>query len=150
MTPTLNEIFAGGSWFQITALLWGALFFAVVGTREVRHGFAEGYLYLTLGIFFAVAHAVVTVNALDNGLLPGIGHLNLWTWLVGLFAPVLIALFCLRGLTSLVLLERREGLFRVFFGLTLLCYLYMLGSHWPIDVRAILARFPSQDGTGRG
>ena len=27
---------------------------------------------------------------------------------------------------------------KVFFGLTLLCYLYMVGQSWPIDVKGIL------------
>jgi len=139
MAPTLTEIFASGNWFLAGALLWATLFFGVVGIRELRHGFSEGYLFLTLATFFAVGHAAVVANGIDQGMLPGLGHLNVWTWLVGLFAPVLVALFCLRGLTCLAFLERRDGLIKIFFGLTLLCYLYMLGSGWPIDVRAIIA-----------
>lgn len=139
MTPTLNEIFAGGNWFLAGALLWATLFFLIVGIRELQHGFSEGYLLLTLSAFFGIAHVAVTVNGIDQGMLPGLGEFNAWTWLAGLLAPVLVSIFCLRGLTNLAFLERREGLIKVFFGLTLLCYLYMLGNGWPVDVRAILA-----------
>ena len=139
MNPTLIEIFAGGSWFQVTALLGVALFFAIVAVKELYHGFMEGYLYLMFSLFFGVAHAMVTVNALTTGMLPGLNEFGVWTWLVSLLAPALCALFCLRALVSFFCLERRDGLIKLFFGLTLVCFLYMLGSQWPVDIRAILA-----------
>ena len=91
MNPTLIEIFAGGSWFQVTALLGVALFFAIVAVKELYHGFMEGYLYLMFSLFFGVAHAMVTVNALTTGMLPGLEEFGVWTWLVSLLAPALCA-----------------------------------------------------------
>jgi hypothetical protein len=35
-------------------------------------------------------------------------------------------------------LQGHDGLVKLFFGLTLLCYLYILGANWPLDIRAVL------------
>jgi len=48
-------------------------------------------------------------------------------------------LFLARGLFNFARYESYDGLVKLFFGLTLFCFVFMLGSNWPLDVRAILA-----------
>jgi len=139
MTPALTDIFTSAVWFQTAALLLGVIFFLIVGLRELRHGHAEGYLYLTLAVFFSVAHAIVLSNGLENNMFHDLPRLNLWTWLTSQLAPALIALYVLRAAASFCFASRHEGLTRLFFGLTLVCFLYMVGAGWPVDIRAIIA-----------
>ena len=62
----------------------------------------------------------------------------IWSWLTILFAPALIVLFITFGLLNFVLDYFRIGLIKLFFGLTLLCYIFMLGQEWAFDVRGII------------
>lgn len=139
MVPSMADIFADITFYQLSGLFGLALFFVLAGIREIRTECSEGYLYLTVALFLAVAHAVVLDNALScDPLPPTLAGMNLWLWLVLLVAPALIALFVLRAAVSFFTLDAREGLVKLFFGLTLLCYLYLVGTEWPTDVRGLL------------
>lgn len=139
MSPSLVEIFADSTFYQLSGLAGLTLFFVLAGIRELRDDSPQGYLYMTIAIFLAIGHAVVLENALTCDPRPAVfSHLDLWVWLVALLAPALIALFLIRSLVSFVLADAREALVKLFFGLTLLCYLYMLGNNWSVDVRGIL------------
>ena len=67
------------------------------------------------------------------------GTLDLWSWLAFIYAPVLIALFLLSSLMSFITSRYHPGIVKAYFGLTLLCFLFMLGSHWAMDIRVIIA-----------
>ena len=139
MSPTLPEILGDTTFYQLSGLAGLTLFFALAAVREFRNGCLRGDLYLTIALFLALAHAVVLENALTCDPRPQIlSHLDLWVWLVVLLGPALIALFFVRSLISFVLTNRHVALIKLFFGLTLFCYLYMLGTNWPVDVRGFL------------
>jgi hypothetical protein len=139
VTPNLAEIFANSTFYQLSGLAGLILFFVLAGIREVRDDCAEGYFYLTIAVFLAIAHAVLLDNALSSSSeLPFLANLNVWHWLVVLLAPALIVLFVIRATVSFATLDSREGLVKLFFGVTLLCYLYMLGVNWPADIRGML------------
>ena len=139
MTPSLNEAFADGTFWQLSGLVGLGLFFLLAGIREIRDDCAEGYLYLVIAIFLSISHAVMLSSALDcDPRIPILEHLNFWEWLVVLAAPALIVLFIVRALVSFVMATGREALVKLFFGLTLVCFLYMVGANWPTDVRGML------------
>jgi hypothetical protein len=139
MTRPLTEIIADSAFFQLSGLLGLGLLFVLLGLRELQEDRPEGYLYLMIAIFMAVAHAVLLDNFISSTpALTVLGPVNIWLWLVFLFAPALIALFVLRSLVNFALYQGRDGLFKLFFGLTLLCFVFMLGDQWPIDVRGTL------------
>jgi len=139
MEHNLQEFFDTTALLQIMALLVGALFFAMAGLRELKNERPEGYFFLTLSVFFLMAHGYCICNLPpDLSVIPVSGGLGIWQWLVNLLAPALIILLLVFGLFSLLMTRLWEGLVKIFFGLTLLCYLYMLGGSWPIDMRGIL------------
>lgn len=139
MDNVLTEIFADGAALQVVALLGAALFFLTVGLLELRGERPEGFLYLALALFFVTAHTACLINLPAHLEAVGISvEFTLWTWLALLLAPGLIAIFVLRSLFDFVFSRSQEGLLKLFFGLTLLCFLYMLGAEWPMDVRGIM------------
>jgi len=139
VAPSLTDAFANSTFYQLSGLAGLILFFILAGIREVRNNCPEGYLYLTVAVFLVIAHAVLLDNALSlSPQLPFLADLNVWLWLVVLLAPALIALFVIRAVVSFVTLEGHEGLVKLFFGITLLCFLYMIGVNWPADIRGML------------
>jgi hypothetical protein len=139
MELELIQIITEGSYLQLSGLLGLVLFFVLVGLREVRNDRPEGYLYLNVAVFLAIAHAVMLANLVAEGLTGAIiSDLTLWAWLVVFFAPALVTMFVVRALFNFAISQGREGMVKLFFGVTLICYLYMLGANWPMDVRAAL------------
>jgi hypothetical protein len=63
---------------------------------------------------------------------------SIWNWMVVLAAPALITLYLVLGAMHCVLFRFHQGLYGIFFGLTLLCYVYLVGGEWPVDAKAIL------------
>lgn len=139
MEQHLEYIFAGSSFLILSGLAAAALFFAMAGLREVRESCQEGLLYLALSLFFALAHFFLLFNTTStNCISRAVAQPDFWSWLISLLAPALIILFLGFGLFSFLTARFREALVKTFFGLTLACYLYMLGPQWPVDVRGIL------------
>jgi len=132
----ISQIFADGSYFQLTALLVGALFFTMAGIREMRDESIYGYLFAAIGIFFLVIHGVLILNLAPSG--SPVTHLNFLEWLIAFFAPALITVYLVFGFFNMLMSRVRTGMVKIFFGLTLLCYLFMLGSSWPLDARGII------------
>jgi len=132
----VNQIFADGSYFQLTALLTGALFFAMVGIREMRDDNIYGYLFAAISIFFLAIHTFFLLN-LPATVSP-LNNLAFWEWLIAFFAPALITLYLVFGFFNMLMSKMRTGMVKIFFGLTLLCYLFMLGGNWPLDARGII------------
>jgi len=139
MENSINQIFANGTFLVLTFLVAGAFFFAMTGLRELTSQAMEGFFYLAFSVFFLSAHLYLLLNLpLESPLGSLAAGLTLWTWLVVLYAPALIGLFVVLGIFSFFVDQHRAGLVKLFFGLTLICYLYMIGGHWAIDVKGIL------------
>jgi hypothetical protein len=139
MEQPLEYIFAGSSFLILSGLVAAALFFAMAGLREIKESCLEGLLYLALSLFFVLAHFFLLFNTTSaNCISHAVAQPDFWGWLISLLAPALIVLYLGFGLFSLLTARFREALVKTFFGLTLACYLYILGPHWPVDVRGIL------------
>ena len=139
MPTTLEHIFTEGAFLLMTGMVATALFFFMAGLREIRHHQLQGFLFLTMALFFAGVHTLYAVNLpADSGVARMLAGLGFWGWLASICAPALIGMYLVRGLVSFVMRHLRAGLVKLFFGLTLLCYLYMLGNAWPVDVKGIL------------
>ncbi|MEE8577455.1 MAG: hypothetical protein V3T31_09385 [candidate division Zixibacteria bacterium] len=120
-------------------LLAGAVFFAMAGLRELNSRDLQGMIYLAMAAFFGIFH-LIYLNSLSGATLSffGLTTPTVWSWINSFLAPVLIVLFLTTGLIHLAV-SSRAGLFKLFFGMTLFCYLYMIGPNWPIDVRGMFA-----------
>lgn len=140
MQQFINTIFADGHAAGFVASFAGILFFAAIAYREVRDGYMHGVLYYFVAIFFAAAHFAMILIA-KTPFASSTFHppTDMFSWLNMAAAPALIALFIGLGSFRMAINQWRLGLIRVFFGLTLLCYLYMLGSAWPLDVKGFIA-----------
>ncbi len=140
MDYTIEHVLTSGSYLLLAGLVAAALFFAMAGLRELQSRVLEGLLYLFLSLFLVTVHACLLANLPPDGRLGlMIARMNLWTWLTLLYAPGLIALFLVRSVVSFFTEQYRPGLVKLYFGLTLICFLYMVGSSWPVDMKAILA-----------
>jgi len=139
MEYTIQQVFSNGSYLLLAGLVAAALFFAMAGLRELQSIALEGLLYLALAFFFIIVHLYLLSNLPPGGILGLlVAKMNLWTWLTLLYAPSLILMFIVMGCFAFATEKYSPGLVRIFFGLTLLCYLYMVGSSWPADVKGIL------------
>jgi hypothetical protein len=132
----ITRIIADASYFQLAAMLAAALFFFMVAFRELSDDNFYGYFFAAVGIFFLAIHALFLMN-IPSAVSP-LNNLSLWSWLIAFLAPSLIVLYLLFGFFNVLMAKIRVGLVKIFFGLTLFCYLFMLGGGWPIDVRGIL------------
>lgn len=139
MVHTLSDIFADGTFLLLSAMLAGALFFLMVGLRDLLEEQVQGLLYLTLALFFIALHSLCfwTLPS-EITLFPIADGASFWSWLVGMAAPALVSLLLVLGIVSIFMARFREGLVKLFFGMTLFCYLYMIGPNWPLDAKGIL------------
>lgn len=127
------------NYITLVLMLSASLFFAMAGARSLRSACMEGVLYFALSIFFAVAHLFYIFNLpIDSPLFFVFREFNIWVWLTILFAPTLIILFISFGIVNFLLDYFQIGLIKIFFGLTLLCYIFMLGTSWAFDIRGII------------
>ncbi|MBK7140487.1 MAG: hypothetical protein IPH75_00230 [bacterium] len=139
MESSLNQLYANGSLIMMSGLVAAALFFVMVGIRELRDESMEGILYLVLGAFFFCAHFYYLMNLPDPTPMGGQASLDrVWGWLSLIFAPALIGLFLLIGLYNFIVTQVKLGLTKMFFGFSLVAYLYLIGGGWAIDIKGIL------------
>ncbi|MDH3891426.1 MAG: hypothetical protein OEV49_10110 [candidate division Zixibacteria bacterium] len=142
MDQQLASIFVNASSLLLIGGMTAALLFLGIGLREIRSGLLEGLLYLGVAAFFAASHFYYLWNIPEGSRFAAtVAHLDLWDWVTIMFVPALITMFLARSLVDLVKLQRRPALTRMFFGLTLLCFVYMVGATWPTDAKAIVAVF---------
>ena len=137
MDLELLNIFTQTTQLLLLGLVAGALFFFMAGLRELSVRDLQGMLYLFIGAFFLAAHflylASVSVPSSDATM-----GFSLWDWLESYVAPSLILLFMVFGSGLVIVMSYRAGMYHLFFGLTLFCYLYMVGPSLPIDVKGIM------------
>ena len=126
MDQQLATIFANASSLLLIGALVAALFFAGAGLRELRSDFLQGILLIGIAGFFIAAHLYYFLNIPDGSRFAAeVTTLDFWGW----------------GICDMAQNLRQAALIRLFFGLTLLCFVYMIGSTWPVDFKAIVTAF---------
>jgi hypothetical protein len=139
MEHELILIFTRTSAIYLSGLMAAALFFAMAGIREIKLEKLDGLLYAALAAFFLAAHFYYLLNLPDKTPLGSSENLAIfWQWIVAVLAPALIALYLVIGLVNFALAHVRTGLVKMFFGLTLVCFLYVLGQSWALDIKGIV------------
>ncbi len=139
MTESLLDIFTHSAIVHVTALVAAFLFFLMAGLRSVKNREPEGFLFFTLALFFFLIHLFYIANLPDDSPMANpFRNWSVWNWMVVLATPALIVLYLVLGAVRCVLSRFHQGLYGIFFGLTLLCYVYLLGGNWPADAKAIL------------
>ncbi len=132
--------FFDSSYIALILMLSASLFFLMAGIRSLKSECLEGTLYTALSLFFAIAHYFYIYNLPLHSPISFVLSNNLfWSWLTVIFAPSIIILFITFGLVNFTMDYFKVGLIKIFFGLTLLCYIFMLGGNWAFDVRGIIA-----------
>jgi len=135
----LENIFANASTLLAIGLIAAVLFFAMVGIRELKDNQMQGFLFIVLSIFFACIHLFYLFNLPpDSFMAKPFANFGFWGWLAVLFSTALIGLYLAIGLFNFITSQVRSAALKIFFGLTLICYLYMIGGNWPVDVKGIL------------
>jgi hypothetical protein len=107
---------------------------------KAQHAERRGtYAFLGLSFAFLVAHAYYLFTY--SGILKGAGlaiDQAAIRWVVKALLPVLVALFTTLAVVSFFRLKVRAGIFKLFFGLTLFCCLYLIGDSWPLYLQCLL------------
>ena len=139
MERTIDIMLSSNSFFLLVGLLAAALFSMMVAIRDLRNDRYEGLMYLPLSLFFGTAHGFYLWNLpIDSTLSILMADLNVWTWTGYILAPSMIALFLIMGTFCLLRSNITVAMVKIFFGLTLLCFLFMLGMDWSADVKGII------------
>jgi hypothetical protein len=138
----LSDIFRDISYVTLIGLLLGAIFFVILGMREIREQSMSGILYVVIGLFFVCTHFFYLMNIPpDSKAAFNTADLSVWMWIAVILAPAIMAMFILQGVISFLRTRFKLASIEVFFGLTLFCYLYMLGQAWPMDLKAAVTCF---------
>jgi hypothetical protein len=139
MDRELLRFFSDVTVYHNVGLISGILFFLMLGIRQIRDDQPIGYLLLTLSLILVIGHGYYLENLpKDHQLFHSTSGPVIFAWLIKLSAPALSLLFVLFGLLSLARSEYRASLIKIFFGLSLFSYLFLLGPAWPLDVRALV------------
>ncbi|MEW5995298.1 MAG: hypothetical protein AB1744_13030 [Candidatus Zixiibacteriota bacterium] len=126
----------------MTALIMGALYYALVAVREIKYGNMRGLLHLMVAVLFGVGHLILlTANSSGGYIRAMLDPPGFWHWLVALGAPALISLYFLFGITSLSNREMREAATRLALGIGLIGLLYFIGNTWAVDIRGFIILF---------
>jgi hypothetical protein len=139
MERNIEMMLSSNSAFYLSSLLAAALFFMMVAFREVKREHYEGFMYFPLALFFGAVHAfALCYIPIDSPMATVLAELNVWNWAIYVLAPALIMLFIVLGIFNFLRIDTRTALVKIFFGLTLLCYLFMLGQNWAADTKGII------------
>lgn len=134
-----GNLFDFSTFLYLTGLLATALFFSKLGIRDIKFGHYDGLVYIALSLFFVGAHVVfLFTGKADNTLFSFASRLDFVSWFVLLFAPALVILYLIFGLYSFIRNNLFEGFARVFFGTTLIGFLYIIGLDWDVSLKAFL------------
>ena len=139
MELTINKIYSDPGIIYLPGLVAFSITFASIGLKHIRRRGYDGIIYLILALFFLAAHAYLVVEH-PFRIFPGtvLDGIEFFKWIELILAPTVIFIFLLSGVYAFIRTTFREGLVKLFFGLTLYCFLYMLGVSWPIDAKAAL------------
>lgn len=135
----MNFLFSDLSYSSLTLLLSTSLYLLIVGIRIVKTKQVEGVLVLAISFFCLVTHYFLLMNlSITDPFSFVIVGLTLWRWLVLLLAPALIILFLFSGTVHFFKTRMHTGLVNLYFGLSLLCLLYMLGNNWSVEFKGLI------------
>ncbi|MDD5424926.1 MAG: hypothetical protein PHN52_00350 [candidate division Zixibacteria bacterium] len=136
MELSFHKIYSDCSYLFLPGLVAVSFSFTSAGLRHIRQKGYEGIVYFILALFFMVAHACfifeIPCRFFPVSALTGIS-LGKWTDLI--LVPALLFTYILSGIYAFIRTSFNEGLIKIFFGLTLYCYLFMLGINWPENFR---------------
>jgi hypothetical protein len=139
MNILFGDLFDLGAFMYLTGLLAAGLFFARMAISEIKSDHFDGLAYIPLALFFIGIHIVfLFVGKPQNTLFSFASRLDLISWFVLLFAPALVVLYLLFGLYDFIRMNVQNGLVRLFFGMTLVAFLYLIVPGWPMLFKALL------------
>jgi len=139
MERIFDIMLSDSSFFLLIGLLATGLFFLMVAIRDLMSDYYDGLMYVPLALFFITAHGFyLWYFPIDSPSSMFLADLGFWTWLGYCLAPALALLFILLGLFAVVRINLMTGMVKLFFGLTLVCFLFMLGSNWAADWKGII------------
>ena len=142
MELTLDRIYFNLSNLYLPGFIAVSITFASVGIKELKGRGFDAFVYFVISLFFIAAHFYFLFDhALRLPIGSGFINIDIYLWLELFLAPVTITVFILRGLFGFIKTNFRNGMIKIFFGLTLFCYLYMLGSGWPVEIKCALSLF---------
>ena len=117
------------------------MFMAIGALKNFRENLTATFTYGTLSLFFWTVHFVWLANAPQDSILYYATDMGAAKWLVFIFAPALVAVFLTSGAYWYAKKGTKESLPRMFFGLTLLLLLFMIGVDWTVEIRGLLTFF---------
>ncbi|MEW6411477.1 MAG: hypothetical protein AB1483_03280 [Candidatus Zixiibacteriota bacterium] len=139
MERNIEMMLSSNSALYLSTLLAAALFFLMVAIREVKKEHYEGFMYFPLALFFGAVHGfVLWYLPIDSPMATVMARFTVWNWAIYILAPALIMLFIVLGIFNFLRIDTRSAMVKIFFGLTLLCYMFMLGMDWAPDVKGII------------
>ena len=139
MEHAIDLMLSSTEFFLLTGLLATGLFFMMAAIRDLMNDCYQGLMYLPLALFFGAAHGFYLWQLpIDSTFSILLADLNIWTWTTYVLAPTLVMLFVVLGIFNLVRINITAAVVKIFFGLTLVTYLFMLGTNWPGDVKGII------------
>ncbi len=139
MERTIDIMLSSNLFLLLVGLLATALFFLMIAIRELMSDRYEGLVYIPLAMFFGTAHGFcLWYFPINSPAWMILADLSFWTWLAYVLAPALALLFILLGVLSAMRINLMTGAVKLFFGLTLVCFLFMLGSGWGTDWKGII------------
>lgn len=139
MEHNIEILLSSNSFYLLTLMAAACLFFMMAAIRELRNDCYEGIIYVPLSLFFGAVHIFsLKYFPMDGPLEYLISGMNIWNWMAMFLAPALIMLFIFLGLLNLARIDLTTAMVKVFFGLTLLFFLFEVGYAWPVDVKGII------------
>ncbi|MBN1211126.1 MAG: hypothetical protein JXA92_00985 [candidate division Zixibacteria bacterium] len=140
MELTFDKIYSDLGTLYLPGFVVFSISFASFGIRQIKQKGLDGIIYLIIALFFIAAHAYFLIEhpfrIFPGSVLDGISFIK---WIELILAPPVILVFLISGLYAFIKTAFKEGLEKIFFGLTLYCFLYMLGGAWPLNIKAALA-----------
>lgn len=142
MEQNFDRIYLSLSNFFLPGFVAVSLSFASIGLKELKNRGFEGLVYILLSLFFIAVHFYFLLNqSFGLPFSSGLINVNAYSWLKLCLAPVTVLVFILLGLYNIIKTSFKNGLIKIYFGLTLYCYLYMLGAGWPDGIKCSLTLF---------
>ena len=139
MDALILETVGTGTFMFLAGMVMASLFFAMIAIKQLRDHRVEGLMFAGLSLFFLTGHALLLLYYCGPGDIINFDRsMSFWQWAVLVLGPVMILMYLLPGMFNFVRLSYAEALLKFFFGISLLAFLYALGTDWPDDVKALM------------
>ena len=107
----------------------------IASLRSFKKNAVESLVYFTLSAFFWALHLIWVFYPPPESILYCCVSINFWSWIVFLFSPALAIVFLINSMYWFAKDGGWPALMRLFFAVTLPCFLYMVGQEWSIVVK---------------